>query len=98
MLARVKSASDACMLSVAPDAKEIFDATINGNQIVRNTWLAIITGGVTSKLDFATSQVLGPIVEKALNGILANGNYPIVRFQNWNSFKNVITADLMMCR
>ena len=97
MLARVKSASDACMLSVAPDAKQIFDQTISGNQLISNAWSAIIAGAVTSKLDFATSQVLGTIVDKALNGILTNKNYQAVRFMNWNSFKNMITADLMLC-
>ena len=97
MLAKVKSASDECMLKVAPDAKQIFDATINDNQTINKAWSVIIAGAVTSKLDFATSQVLGSIVEKALNGILANKNYQFVRFLNWNKFKNMISADLMMC-
>jgi hypothetical protein len=97
MLATVKSASDACMLSLAPDAKRIFDKTISGNQLISNAWSAIIAGAVTSTLDFATSQVLGSIVEKALNEILANRNYQAVRFMNWNIFKDSITGQLWLC-
>lgn len=97
MLAKVKSASDACMLSVAPQAKVIFDSTINGNRIMSNVWVAIIAAAVTFRLEFATSQALGAIVETALNGIFANKSYPNVRILNWHTFKNDITGGLMLC-